>query len=92
MTAMVASLLNEIVSEGLYLVLLLSAPIIAVALLSSIIVGLLAHYTRLNEPAIGTLSRLIAVLAGLLAISPWIGRHAVQFAEKTLQLLQHVVS
>ena len=86
------SLLVEIALEGLYLILLLSAPLISLALLTGVIVGWLSHYTKLNEPAIGNLSRLLAVLGGLLLVAPWIGDRTVQFAQKTWALLLQMVS
>ena len=91
-SVMDGSQLGEIAVEGLYLILLLSAPLLSLALLTGIIVGWLSHYTKLSEPAIGNLARLLAVMGGLLPVAPWIGDRTVQFAQKTWALLLQMVS
>lgn len=92
MSAVDTAVLNEVVLESLSLVLLLSAPVISIALLTSVIVGWLGHYTRLSEPAIGSLARLIAGLGGLLLVAPWVGARVLEFAQRTWQLISQVVS
>jgi flagellar biosynthesis protein FliQ len=84
--------LYEVSRQGLFLVLLLSAPVLAVALATSILTGLLSHYTRLSEPAVGNVARMIAVLGALLIIGPWIGGRLVSFAQSVWLLLIQAVS
>jgi flagellar biosynthesis protein FliQ len=84
--------LYEVSRQGLFLVLLLSAPVLAVALATNILTGLLAHYTRLSEPAVGNVARMIAVLGALLIIGPWIGGRLVSFAQSVWHLLIQAVS
>lgn len=87
-----AELLFQTVQEALFLVLLLCAPVLCAALLTSVFVGWLTHYTKLSEPAIGNVARVLAILSGLLVFSPWIGNRILAFSVKTLQLLQSVAS
>jgi flagellar biosynthesis protein FliQ len=84
--------LYALTREGLYLVLLLSAPVLAVALTTNLLTGFLAHYTKLSEPAIGNVARMIAVLGALLMIAPWIGGRLVAFAQNAWQLMVQAVS
>ncbi|MBN2526664.1 MAG: flagellar biosynthetic protein FliQ [Deltaproteobacteria bacterium] len=86
-----AAFLVELFEEALFLLLLLCAPVLTAALLTSVLVGWLSHYTKLSEPAIGSMARILAVLAGLLVFAPWIAQRVLGFTEKTWQLLQAVV-
>lgn len=86
------ALLSDIATEALMLVLVLSLPILAAVLFSSLIVGWFNAYTKMNEPAIGFSIRALTVIGCLLVVSPWIAQRASQFASKTWQLFQSFVS
>jgi flagellar biosynthesis protein FliQ len=58
--------------EALRMSLVLGGPILAVALLAGLVVNVLQTITQLNEPTLGLVPRLVAVLLVVLAILPWL--------------------
>ena len=72
--------------EALLLVLLLSAPPLAAALVVGIVTGVLQAATQVQDPSLPVVPRLVAVLSALAAAGPWIGAHLVRFAAACLDL------
>lgn len=61
--------------EALRMALLLGGPLLAVALVVGLVVGVGQTLTQMNEPVVGQVSRLAAVLVAALLALPWlIGR------------------
>ncbi len=61
--------------EALRMALLLGGPLLAVALVVGLVVGIGQTLTQMNEPVVGQVTRLVAVLAAVLVALPWlIGR------------------
>lgn len=72
-----SSLVIEWSREALRLAMLLGGPLLAVALVVGLIVGIGQTLTQLHEPVISLVPRMIAVLVAVLALLPWIiGRWA----------------
>jgi type III secretory pathway component EscS len=72
--------------EALILVLLLSGPPLAAALLVGLVVGVLQAATQVQDPSLPVVPRLVAVLAALGFCAPWIGARLVRFAGACLEL------
>ena len=70
--------------EALLLALLVSAPPLGAALLVGLVVGGLQAATQLQDPAVGVVPRLCAVLGALLVAGPWIAASLVRFAAACL--------
>ena len=68
--------------DGLFLVLTLSAPVLAVAFAVGAVVALAQSATRLLEPSLNSTLRLASVLLALAFLGPWMGLQLVQFATK----------
>jgi flagellar biosynthesis protein FliQ len=61
--------------EALRMALLLGGPLLAVALVVGLIVGVGQTLTQMHEPVVGQVPRLVAVLAVAMIALPWlIGR------------------
>jgi len=58
--------------EALRMALLLGGPLLAVALVVGLVVGVGQTLTQMHEPAIGQVARLVAVLAAVLIALPWL--------------------
>jgi flagellar biosynthetic protein FliQ len=82
--------LHDVARQGLVLVAVLSLPVLGVALLASILSGLLQSATRLSEPAITHVARLVAVLVCAVAAGPWIAGEVTQFAASTFALIHEL--
>ncbi len=76
--------------EAVLLVLLLSAPPLAAALVVGIATGILQAATQVQEPTIGLVPRVAAVLGALGVAAPWIGARLARFAGHCLELAGRV--
>jgi flagellar biosynthesis protein FliQ len=84
--------LYDLSREALALALWLSVPILGAALLAAVLTGLLQLYTRMSEPAITQLARIVAVLLATLAAVPWIAGRVTGFATHVWSLVQQLPS
>ena len=78
--------LLHLVREALLVVLLVSAPPIGAALVVGVATGALQAATQIQEPTIGVVPRLVAVLGALAVAAPWIGARVLRLAEECLAL------
>lgn len=74
----------QLLREGLYLVLLLSAPAVVVSLVVGLIVSLLQATTQLQDHTLSFVPKLVAVLLTLAVAGGWIGTQLVSFTEALL--------
>ncbi len=72
--------------EGLVVALLVSAPPLAAALTIGLVTGVFQAATQVQEPSIGVVPRLAAVLGALALAAPWIGARVVRLAAECLEL------
>ncbi len=72
--------------EAVLLVLLVSSPPLAAALAIGIVTGILQAATQIQEPALGVVPRVAAVLGALGVAAPWIGARVATFAARCLEL------
>jgi flagellar biosynthetic protein FliQ len=84
--------LYDLGREALALALWLSLPIIGAAALAAVLTSLLQAYTRISEPAITQLARIVAVLLMALVAAPWIAGRVAGFATNAWSMLQHLSS
>jgi len=80
---MPTSLIVDICRHTLLEVLLLAAPILAIAIAVSLIINIVQVLTSLQEATISAVPRLLAVAAGTFVMMPWIWRQICQY---TVQL------
>ncbi len=66
--------------EALRMALMLGGPLLAVALVVGLVVGVGQTLTQMHEPAVGQVTRLVAVLAAALIALPWLIGHWVAYA------------
>jgi flagellar biosynthesis protein FliQ len=72
--------------EALLVVLVASAPPLAAALLVGVVGGVLQAATQVQDASLGTVPRLVAVLAALACAGPWIAARLTRFALTCLEL------
>ena len=65
-------------------VVILGGPILAIAMLVSLIVNLVQVLTSIQEPTISTVPRLLAAGTGIFFLMPWMWRHLCQFTIRVL--------
>jgi flagellar biosynthetic protein FliQ len=66
--------------EALRMALMLGGPLLAVALVVGLVVGVGQTLTQMHEPVVGQVPRLIAVLAAALIALPWLLGRWVAYA------------
>jgi len=82
--------LLHLAREALLLSLLLSAPPLGAALLVGLVTGVAQAATQVQEPSIGVVPRLAAVLASLALAAPWIAARLERFSSECLTLVVRI--
>jgi type III secretory pathway component EscS len=83
-------ILLHVAREALLLALLLSAPPLGAALAVGLLTGVAQAATQIQEPSLGVVPRLVAVLGALGAAAPWVGARALHFAGDCLSLVARI--
>ena len=73
--------------EGLLLVLWVTLPVVAVAVLTSLVVAVLQAVTQIQDQSIGQSIRLIAVMLALVVLAGLLGRNVLLFGERAFDSL-----
>jgi type III secretion HrpO family protein len=66
--------------QALVLSLAVALPAVGVAALVGLVVSVLQAATQVQDPTLGHLPRLLAVVAVLVASGPWVGSQIAEFA------------
>jgi flagellar biosynthesis protein FliQ len=82
--------LFELAKEGMLLSILLCLPIAGGVFVTSLIFAILQMFTRVSEPAISQIARIVGGAAALIVAAPWIASRAVHFAERVWSLVQAI--
>jgi type III secretory pathway component EscS len=80
------AMLLEQAQGALLLSLAVVLPIVGVAALVGLIVAALQAASQIQDPTIAHLPRLLAVVAALVVLGPWMGSQIGAFAERMLLL------
>lgn len=70
----------QLMREGLYLVLLVSAPAVLASLIVGVTVSLLQTATQLQDHTLSFVPKLVVVMAALAIAGPWAGAQLLRFA------------
>jgi flagellar biosynthesis protein FliQ len=80
------SALVEHAQSALLLSLAVVLPILAVAAIVGLVVAAFQAASQIQDPTIAHLPRLLAVVAALIIVGPWMGSQIGAFAERMLML------
>ena len=78
--------------QALETMIIVSAPVLLVALGVGLAVSLLQAVTQINEATLSFLPKLVAVSLALVVLGPWMIAMLVEFIARTLQSLPQAVS
>ena len=81
-----AAMLLEQAQAALLLSVAVALPILAVAAIVGLIVAAFQAASQIQDPTIAHLPRLLAVIAALVVLGPWMGSQIGAFAERMLLL------
>jgi flagellar biosynthesis protein FliQ len=76
--------LLEHAQQGLLLSVAVALPVLAVAALVGLVVAALQAATQVQDQTLAHLPRLLAVVAALVVLGPWMGAQIGAFAERVL--------
>lgn len=71
--------LLQVAREGLYLVLIASAPPVLASMLVGLVVSVLQATTQIQEQTLTFVPKIVAVFASLVIAGPWIGAQLLRF-------------
>jgi flagellar biosynthesis protein FliQ len=72
--------------EALFLTIAISLPIIAVAAFVGVLVAAFQAASQIQDATLAHLPRLVAVVAALVVLGPWMGTQISAFAERVFVL------
>ena len=78
--------------EAIRMTLLMGGPLVAVALLVGLIVGIGQTLTQLHEPVIAQVPRLIAVVLAVLLLLPWLIAQWVGFTGSLIDSIPTLIA
>ncbi|MBA3591395.1 MAG: flagellar biosynthesis protein FliQ [Methylibium sp.] len=77
--------------QGLYLLLLISAPMLITVLVVGLVISVFQAATQINEQTLSFVPKLIAAVAVLSIAGPWMLTTIVDYLQRTLQSIPSVV-
>ena len=72
----------------LLLALLVASPLVLTALAVGLVVAVLQAVTQVQDVALSTVPKILAVMAALLLSGPWMMQRLVEFAQRAMGLAQ----
>ena len=76
------SLVMDIALDSLKVTILVAAPILAAALMSGLLVGIIQAATSIQEMTLSFIPKLLALVVVLFIVGPWMLRIVVTFSER----------
>ena len=77
--------------EALLMLLMVSAPVLAVVLLVGLIIGLFQAVTQINEATLAFVPKLIAAVAVFAIAGPWMLTMLVEYIRRTIESIPAAV-
>lgn len=81
-----AATLVEQAQGALLLSIAVALPVLAVAAVVGLVVAAFQAASQIQDPTIAHLPRLLAVVAALVVMGPWMGSEIGRFAERMIQM------
>jgi flagellar biosynthesis protein FliQ len=77
--------------QGLYMLMLVSAPILIVVLLVGVVISVIQAATQINEATLSFVPKVIAAILTLAVAGPWMMTTLVEYIQRTLMTIPSVV-
>ena len=78
--------------QGLYMLLMVSAPILLTVLVVGLVVSVFQAATQINEATLSFVPKIIATVAVLAFAGPWMMSTLVEYLQRTLQSIPGAVA
>lgn len=77
--------------DALWMMLLISAPVLGIILLVGLVVSLFQAVTQINEATLAFVPKLVAAMAVFAIAGPWILTSLVEYIKRTLEAIPSAV-
>ncbi|HYS13205.1 MAG TPA: flagellar biosynthesis protein FliQ [Burkholderiaceae bacterium] len=77
--------------QALYVMLMLSAPLLLAALVVGLVVSILQAATQINEMTLSFIPKLIAMVAALVIAGPWMITYYVDYVRRLFESIPSVI-
>ena len=78
--------------QGLYLLLMVAAPVLLTVLVVGLVVSIFQAATQINEATLSFVPKMIAAVAVLMVAGPWMLSMLVEYLQRMLQAIPSAVS
>ncbi len=79
--------LVDAAQQALILAALVSLPVVGIAALVGLLVAAVQAAAQVQDPTLSHLPRMLAVIAALVVMGPWMGHQIAGFAERTFSMV-----
>ena len=76
-----------IAEEGIWMVLIISGPLLIIALVVGLLVSIFQETTQIQEQTLAFVPKIVAVLLGLVIFGPWMLSHMTSYTSDILSNL-----
>ncbi len=80
-----------VAERGIYTILIISGPLLILALVVGLIVSIFQATTQIQEQTLAFVPKIIAVLLGLIFFGPWMLTHMISYATEIFANLNRFV-
>lgn len=77
--------------QGLYMLMLVAAPVLLVVLLVGVVISVIQAATQINEATLSFVPKVIAAVLTLAIAGPWMMTTLVEYIQRTLMTIPSVV-
>lgn len=84
-------LVVSIAERGVYTILIMSGPLLILALVVGLLVSIFQATTQIQEQTLAFVPKIVAVLVGLIFFAPWMISHMISYTAEILGNLSRFV-
>ena len=77
--------------QGLFMLMLVSAPILIVVLIVGVVISVIQAATQINEATLSFVPKVVAAVLTLAVAGPWMVTTLVEYIQRTLMTIPSVV-
>ncbi|WP_042350424.1 flagellar biosynthesis protein FliQ [Bacillus massiliigorillae] len=81
----------NVAERGIYTVLIISGPLLILALVIGLIVSIFQATTQIQEQTLAFVPKIVAVLLGLIIFGPWMLTHMISYASEIFSNLNRFI-
>lgn len=88
---MTAETVLDLAQQGVYYILIVSGPLLLLALGVGLIISIFQAATQIQEQTLAFIPKIVAVFLGIILFGPWMISHMVQYATEIFSNLTRFV-